>query len=378
MKQRYSLISALTVLLLLTQVLTAQVAFEGTDIRARLRSYGNFELYTLVEKLGPPDTLNQIDRMTPLLGLSKDAVFDYSQDADDDLEPTLAANPAKSDHEIQAALNNYYSFLPPDVHIGINIYGWSNTNYIVMRYRITNIGDDAYTGTFGFEYIPYVNDEYGFETVAYLEESGIMDVYKTAANTHIAFKFLSHPMASMNTIVWYDGYNGSDSLLWNFLDYGAVDTNFVSPDADGTVVIPSIAPLSFEPESPVDVYVAIAYGRTESIAVSAINAAETAWMGLITSLEDRASTPDAFRLRQNIPNPFNPATEIRFSLQQPGQTRLSIYDSRGALLQQLLNADLPAGDHSVRFNAGSLPSGVYLYRLERSGFSESRKMLLLK
>ena len=134
MKKSTSLISAIGMLLLMGQLLQAQVAIEGTDIRARLRSYGNFELFTLVEKLGPPDTLNQIDRMTPLLGLSQQSVFDYNQDTDDDLEPTLVASPEKSDHEIEAALNNYYSFLPPDVHIGINIYGFFTRDFIVVGF----------------------------------------------------------------------------------------------------------------------------------------------------------------------------------------------------------------------------------------------------
>jgi hypothetical protein len=88
--------------------------------------------------------------------------------------------------------------------------------------------------------------------------------------------------------------------------------------------------------------------------------------------------PVSFALDQNYPNPFNPSTEIRFSLPVNGKVSLVVYNILGQEIATLLNEVKSAGNYSVRFDATSVPSGTYFYRLESSGRSEARKMLLLK
>lgn len=90
------------------------------------------------------------------------------------------------------------------------------------------------------------------------------------------------------------------------------------------------------------------------------------------------STPEKFSLMQNFPNPFNPSTSIRFDLQESGFTKLYIYDVLGKTLSTLVNENLRAGSYEVNWNASDYPSGVYFYRLESGGFSEVRKMVLVK
>jgi len=96
-----------------------------------------------------------------------------------------------------------------------------------------------------------------------------------------------------------------------------------------------------------------------------------------------------FVLQQNYPNPFNPTTMIRFTLPFSGWVSLSVFDVTGRRVADLVNSNLPFGDHGVTFVAGSYglaSSGVYLYRLtlQPSGglgaapFVMSKKMLLLK
>ena len=104
-------------------------------------------------------------------------------------------------------------------------------------------------------------------------------------------------------------------------------------------------------------------------------------MDLITSIEridDSAGIPKEFTLFQNFPNPFNPSTEIRFELNQAGRTVLRIYNLVGQQVAKLIDEQLSAGSYKFRFEAGNLPSGVYLYELENTGLKEHRKMLLLK
>jgi hypothetical protein len=88
--------------------------------------------------------------------------------------------------------------------------------------------------------------------------------------------------------------------------------------------------------------------------------------------------PKAYALSQNYPNPFNPTTEIAFALPKSGLTTLKVYDLLGREVTTLVNRSLQAGDHRLSFDASSLASGIYFYRLESGSFSATKKMILLK
>ena len=98
--------------------------------------------------------------------------------------------------------------------------------------------------------------------------------------------------------------------------------------------------------------------------------------------------PVKFKLSQNYPNPFNPTTTINFALPVKSNVTLSVYNSLGQKVTDLVNRELTAGNHSVNFNASRLSSGVYIYRLEAvpltgsrsssAAFSQTKKMALLK
>jgi hypothetical protein len=96
-----------------------------------------------------------------------------------------------------------------------------------------------------------------------------------------------------------------------------------------------------------------------------------------------AGGPEVVLLRQNSPNPFNPATIITYQLKEPRQVRLAIYDVAGHLVRILTDGIEPVGDHAVTWDGRDVrgvesPSGFYVYRLETQDLTESRKMLLLK
>lgn len=80
----------------------------------------------------------------------------------------------------------------------------------------------------------------------------------------------------------------------------------------------------------------------------------------------------------NFPNPFNPTTNISYSLADDGFVSLKVYNVLGKEIATLVNETKPAGNYSVSFNASNLPSGVYIYTLQTSGQSLTRKMLLMK
>ncbi|HEX2869007.1 MAG TPA: T9SS type A sorting domain-containing protein [Ignavibacteriales bacterium] len=104
-------------------------------------------------------------------------------------------------------------------------------------------------------------------------------------------------------------------------------------------------------------------------------------LGLVpTSVkEEKGKTvPDNFALEQNYPNPFNPTTTIDYSIKAAGNVKLSVFDALGKRIAIVVDEYKPAGSYSVRFDGRSLPSGVYLYRLESGGYNLSKKFILMK
>lgn len=101
-----------------------------------------------------------------------------------------------------------------------------------------------------------------------------------------------------------------------------------------------------------------------------------------TSLGDPVQ-PAAFRLEQNIPNPFNPETLIRFDLAQAGAVRLEIFNLAGQRVRLLSDGELAAGTHALRFDARDdagreLGSGLYVCQMTVGERQEARRMLLLR
>lgn len=88
--------------------------------------------------------------------------------------------------------------------------------------------------------------------------------------------------------------------------------------------------------------------------------------------------PRETKLEANYPNPFNPATDIKYSLSEDTHVKLIVYDILGRVVTTLVDEPQSAGYKSVRFDAVSLPSGMYYYRLSAGAFTQVRKMLLLK
>ncbi len=85
-----------------------------------------------------------------------------------------------------------------------------------------------------------------------------------------------------------------------------------------------------------------------------------------------------FQLEQNYPNPFNPGTMLTYTMPAAGRVTLRVFDMNGTEVTTLVNEERAAGSHSVYFNAASLPSGLYLYRLESGGVVLQRIMQLVK
>ncbi len=93
---------------------------------------------------------------------------------------------------------------------------------------------------------------------------------------------------------------------------------------------------------------------------------------------DAPDVPATFALHAAYPNPFNPATEIRFDLPEAVPVTLVVYDATGREVARLVDGPLAAATHAVTFDATDLPSGVYLVRLAAGPFAQTRRVVLLK
>ena len=99
---------------------------------------------------------------------------------------------------------------------------------------------------------------------------------------------------------------------------------------------------------------------------------------LLSKTKNENSISKNFKLSQNYPNPFNPNTTINYSIPERANVKLTVYNSLGQVISELVNEEKPAGNFSVQFNAANLPSGVYFYSLKSGGFVECKKLILLK
>ncbi|MFA5012033.1 MAG: choice-of-anchor J domain-containing protein [Ignavibacteria bacterium] len=102
-------------------------------------------------------------------------------------------------------------------------------------------------------------------------------------------------------------------------------------------------------------------------------------LGVVTAVTPVVSNvPDKYSLSQNYPNPFNPATKINFAIPKSGLVTLKIYDILGREVSTLVNEVKNAGTYMVDFNANNLSSGMYFYKVSVNGFTDVKKMMLIK
>jgi C1A family cysteine protease len=99
-----------------------------------------------------------------------------------------------------------------------------------------------------------------------------------------------------------------------------------------------------------------------------------------TAVDDNGqiNTPQSFRLNQNYPNPYNPSTTIKYSVAQKAVVNITVFNTLGQPVRELVNMEQAPGEYQVSFDAGELASGVYYYRLKSGKFTEIRKMIYLR
>jgi hypothetical protein len=99
---------------------------------------------------------------------------------------------------------------------------------------------------------------------------------------------------------------------------------------------------------------------------------------IITDIKENNLVPEIFSLRQNYPNPFNPTTTIIYTIGKPDLVKISVYNILGQQIKELVNEVKGTGSYNISFNASSISSGIYFYKIETAQFSQVKKMIVLK
>ncbi len=111
---------------------------------------------------------------------------------------------------------------------------------------------------------------------------------------------------------------------------------------------------------------------------STILNSKKAMVDVATGIGNENGKIESYKLSQNFPNPFNPTTNIRFSIPKSGVTYMKVYDVLGNEVNTYFNQFLEAGTYNVLFEAQNLSSGIYYYKLVSGDFTETKRMMLVK
>ncbi len=107
------------------------------------------------------------------------------------------------------------------------------------------------------------------------------------------------------------------------------------------------------------------------------------WVNPLKNIDEINPVP-SFSILQNYPNPFNPSTTITYNLPFEASVEISVFNTIGQKVKELINGSEAAGEHTLIFNAGNLASGIYIYQITAESFNgsadfrTSKKMMLLR
>jgi len=298
-------------------------------------------------------TTRQIERISILVGVSSDDVFDYNEDQDVLISAATVTTPLLSDFEVTSTINNSYSNLPPVVQASYNIYGWNNGAYLLFKATVKNNEASAINAVIGFEAIPRINGTYPNDTLQWDVASQTVLIHKSA---YAGIRFLSSQQTSLELIPWTDPY-ANDSLYYTWLTQNSFDPLLIANSAgDGAVAVLGQDPVNINPGDSATFYFAVSIGANETEMLANMQLAQQKYSQITSVESDLNNIPSDFILEQNYPNPFNPSTKISFGLPQRSSVVLKVFNTLGEEVAELVNESLEAGTHSYNFDASKLTS----------------------
>lgn len=261
MKTKYFLLVIFFVSMLCID-LSSQSFYTG-NIGVTLSNFGRIRVFS--------DNLVtwQIDRGSLLVGVNPTAVFDYTQDAGTVTPASTVSSPSLSDFEVTGTIDNSDSNLPPEITAIINIYGWTNGAYLLVKMNVKNDDVSGVSAIMGGEIISSVDDTYENDVIQY--NAGSQTVLMNETNW-VGWKLFSPTTTSFNVIDWVSGY-ANDASFYSWLTQNSFDPPLTST-VDGAVAVQGSAPINLGPGASYNFYFGISLGTDQTSCLNNMNACE--------------------------------------------------------------------------------------------------------
>lgn len=257
-----------------------------------------------------------------------------------------------------------------------NTYWWGNrTNFLYTAAELTSAG--AVAGAI---------NKIGFQ----------ISVVGGQAMTGLTFRFQNTTATTLSGFVstgWTQGYTGTYTVPGTGWQYVDMTTPFQWNGTSNLLVEVCFGNTSYSTATTVlgtsmsgmewteyhDLSTACAYTGFSTGTAQTARANTCFVISPLTGVTPgNTGVPNVYELAQNYPNPFNPVTKINFAIPKQGLVSLKVYDVLGREVANLVNEVKTAGTYIVDFDATNLSSGVYFYKLEVNGFTDVKRMMLIK
>ncbi len=180
------------------------------------------------------------------------------------------------------------------------------------------------------------------------------------------------------TFTWHGSsdYDGWDSLSYSFRIRGGNLTAYYDQWTRDTAITVDLMG-SLSPNETYQWWIETLDGHSQTQSDTAVFRTSSDILAVPGQPEEE-DLPKAFALRQNYPNPFNPATTIRYELPQAATVSLKVYNVLGQVVRTLVEEEKPPGRYAVNLQAQDLASGIYFYRIQAGGFTQTRAMCIVR
>lgn len=266
----------------------------------------------------------------------------------------------------------------------------ADEDYVIMKYKIKNTTATPVTNFYAGLFADWdIGASGGLNRASWDAANQLGYIWRTDNNpgTYVGIALLS----ANNPGYWaIDNEQNIAGNPWNIYDgftdaekFQSMSSGIGRQDAGGTngrdvAHVVGSGPYTIGANSEITVTYALVAGTNLADLQANTVAARLKYNTVLGISNYSSEIPERYSLSQNYPNPFNPSTKISFGLARSGFTSLKIYDALGKEVSNLVNTVLQSGTYEVDFNAASLNSGVYFYKLQTDGFTETKKMLLVK
>jgi hypothetical protein len=308
-------------------------------------------------------TTRQISRLTLLVGVSSTAVFDYDQDQDVSIPAATVGSPLSSDFEITSTINNSFSNLSPNVEASLNIYGWNNGAYLLVKTTVKNNEAAAINAVIGLEAMPQISNTYTGDTLEWNSSAQTLLMYDNVA---AGIKFLSSTQKSLKVVDWLTIPHANDSLYYAWLTQNSFESPFIANSAgDGAAAHLGQDPVNIGAGDSAVFYYGISIGSDQATCLSNMDLCEAKYNQVIpVELTSFAASV----VGKNVTLNWLTATEINnrgFEVQRKAQTgnfeTIVFVEGNGTTQQP----------QAYNYTDKNLENGKYSYRLKQVDLSGS-------